>query len=119
MLDAKSHACIMMGYFEECIAYQLFDLVKQQIIITRNVIFYEKYLGIKLLKYSFGLLYSDPFDIVSDTRSIVPLLGISTNSSASLPKFIGSQCTPNEIIASPNQPSKRHDTNSLFTSVGS
>jgi len=27
-LDAKSHACIVMGYFEESKAYILFDLIK-------------------------------------------------------------------------------------------
>jgi len=32
-LDAKSHACIMMGYYEESKAYRPFDPVKRQIII--------------------------------------------------------------------------------------
>ena len=27
-LDGKSHACIMMGYYEESKSYRLFDLVK-------------------------------------------------------------------------------------------
>jgi len=40
-LDAKSHACIMMGYSEEYKYYQLFDPIKQQIIIRRNVFFDE------------------------------------------------------------------------------
>jgi hypothetical protein len=31
-LDAKSHACIMMGYSKESKAYKLFDLVKCEII---------------------------------------------------------------------------------------
>jgi hypothetical protein len=34
-LDAKSHACIMMGYFEESKAYRLFDLIKQEIIYQK------------------------------------------------------------------------------------
>ena len=38
-MDVESHACIMMGYSKESKAYQLFDPIKQQIIIRINVIF--------------------------------------------------------------------------------
>lgn len=62
-LDVKSHACIMMVYSEESESYRLFDLVKQKIIIKRNMIFDEKSSGIKLLNPSYSLLHSDSFDI--------------------------------------------------------
>ena len=65
-LDAKSHGCIMMGYFEEFKADQLIDLVKQYIIIRRSVIFNNKLLGVKLLNFSYGMLYSYPLDIVEE-----------------------------------------------------
>jgi hypothetical protein len=45
-LDAKSHACIMMGYFKEWKAYKLFDPIKQEIIYKRYVVFDEKTSGI-------------------------------------------------------------------------
>jgi len=51
-LDTNIHACIMMGYSEESTTYRLFDYVKQQIIMKRNVFFYEKSLGINLLNAS-------------------------------------------------------------------
>jgi hypothetical protein len=35
--DVKSRACIMMGYSKDSKAYQLFDPVKQRIIIRSNV----------------------------------------------------------------------------------
>jgi hypothetical protein len=54
-LDAKSHAYIMMGYVKESKSYLLFDLIKQQIIIKRNV-FLMKYSGIKLLNTSYSTL---------------------------------------------------------------
>ena len=54
-LDAKSHACIMMGYSKESKSYWLFDPIKQQTIIMWNVIFDEKSLGIKLFSSSFGI----------------------------------------------------------------
>ena len=75
-----------MGYSEESKSYQLFDPVKQKIIVMRNVIVYEKYLGLKMLKYSSSLLNNDPFDIVSKSRSTAPLLGVSTCSLTYLPK---------------------------------
>jgi hypothetical protein len=55
-LDAKIHACIMIGYYEEDYeeskAYQLFNPVKRQIIIKRNVWFDEKSSSIKFLNAS-------------------------------------------------------------------
>jgi hypothetical protein len=77
-LDAKTHAYIMMGYSEKYKSYRLFDLVKRQIIIIRNVFFDENSLGINLLNDSFGLLKDFPFDIVSDNCSHIPLFTIST-----------------------------------------
>jgi hypothetical protein len=41
-LDAKSYACIRMGYYEELKAYKLFDLVKKEIVCRRDVVFDEK-----------------------------------------------------------------------------
>jgi hypothetical protein len=72
-LDAKSHAFIMMGYSEESKAYRPFDPVKRQIIIKRNVWFDEKSSGIKLLHVSSVLLQDDPFNVVFDIGSHVPL----------------------------------------------
>ena len=89
-LDAKSHVCIMMGYSKESKSYRLFDLVKQQIIINRNVIFDDNSSRIKLLNSSSGLLHSDPFYIVSNNGPIIPLFGVSSNQSTSPPELIGS-----------------------------
>ena len=97
-MDEKSHACIMMGCSKESKSYWLFDLVKQQIIINRNVIFDEKYLGIKLFNSSSSLLHSDLFDIITDNGLTVPLLSILFSQLTSIPKFIGSQCTTIETI---------------------
>lgn len=103
-LDVKSHVCIMMGYSKESKAYRLFDPIKQQIIIKRNMIFSEKSIGIKLLKSSSHLLHNDPFDIVSNNGSIVPLVGVSTSQSTSLPESTGSHSILNETITSPDGP---------------
>lgn len=54
------------------------------------MIFDEKNSIIELLKSSFGSSYNDPFDIVEDKGSIVPLMGIPTNSLTSIPKLGGS-----------------------------
>ena len=62
----------MIGYFEELKAYRLFDTVKRQIIIRRNVQFTQKYYSIKLLNDSSGLLHDDPFDVVFDTGALIP-----------------------------------------------
>ena len=43
-LDAKSHACILMGYYDVSKDYRLFDIVKQHIILSKSVIFYENIL---------------------------------------------------------------------------
>lgn len=90
----------MMGYSENSKSYQLFDFVKQQIIIMRNVIFDEKSSGLKLLNSPFCILNNDPFDIVPNSRSPTPLLCISTNSLTSLLKSTGSHTTPIETITS-------------------
>jgi adenylate kinase family enzyme len=58
-LDAKSHACIMVGYSSKLKAYKLFDQMKQGVICKMDVVFYEKIPSIALLN-SFGLLSSDP-----------------------------------------------------------
>jgi hypothetical protein len=69
-LDAKSHACIMVGYSNESKSYRLFDLVKQEVICRRDVVFDEKTLGVSLLNSSSRLLSSDPFEIVKNFGSI-------------------------------------------------
>jgi len=61
-----------MGYSEESKAYWLFDIIKQQIIIRRNLWFDEKYYGIKLLNSYSGLLHNDHFDVVSEFGSPIP-----------------------------------------------
>ena len=53
-IDAKSHACIMMGYSDESKSYRLSNPVKQQIILSKNVIFDENILGNKLFNSSSG-----------------------------------------------------------------
>lgn len=109
-LDAKWHACIMMGYFEESKVYQLFDLVKKKIIISIKVIFYEKYSWIKLSNSSFGLIHSNRYDIVSSIIFIIPLLGISISSSTSLPKLTSRWSTLIETITSHDQPFERNES---------
>ena len=47
-----------------------------KIILSWNVIFDEKTLGIKLL--SFDMIHGDSFDIIEETRSIMPSLGLLT-----------------------------------------
>ena len=110
MLGAESYVCIMMGYSKESKAYQLFDPTKQQIITNRNVIFDEKYSGIKLLTSSSGLLHSDPFDIFSNNGLIVPLLSVSTSQLTSLPQLTCSQSTPAKTITSPDLPFEMNDS---------
>jgi hypothetical protein len=70
-----------MAYFEELKTYQLFDLVKQKIIIRRNVRFDEKSYGIKLLNSYSILLQDDPLDVVFDIGSLVPFFIPSTRQS--------------------------------------
>jgi hypothetical protein len=77
-LDAKSHACIMMGYSEESNSYRFFDLVKQKIIIRRNVWFDNNSYGNNLLNSFSGLLQDDPFEVVSDIGSPAPFFSPST-----------------------------------------
>ena len=89
-LDGKSHACIMMGQFEESKSYRLFDPVKYKIIIKRNVIFDEKTYGLGLLNSYSSSSYIDPFGIVKDTESIVPPRSILTSSSTSILESTGS-----------------------------
>lgn len=83
----------MMGYFEESKSYKLFDPIKQQIIIKRNVIFDEKILGIKLLNSSSSILHSEPFDIVADNGSTIPSFSILISQSTSSLELIGIQDT--------------------------
>lgn len=54
----------MMGYIEDSNANQLFDPIKQHIIIRSNVIFYENTFGIDLLNSSSGSSSNDLFGIV-------------------------------------------------------
>ena len=49
-MDAKGHACIMMGHHsQESKFHRSFYLVKRYIIIKRNVVLHAKTLGINLL----------------------------------------------------------------------
>ena len=119
-LDAKSHACIMMGYSKELKSYQLFDLVKHQIIIKHNVIFEENTFGLVFLTSSSGQSYGDPFGIVKDTRSNVPFMSVLINSLDYIMKLTGGPNTPTETITSPNLSSEGNGTSLtlFFTSVG-
>jgi hypothetical protein len=81
-LDANSHACIIMGYFEELKAHILFEYAKQEIVYGRYVVFNENTLGISLLNettlginllnYYFELLRNDPWklQIITDQLTI-------------------------------------------------
>ena len=99
-MDAKSHTCLMMGYYDESKAYWLFDPIKKQIIIRRNMILNDNYLGIKFLNSSYGLLSSDSFDIVPNSILTTPLLSILTSLLTSLTELIGSWLTLTETITS-------------------
>ena len=50
-------------------SYQLLDPIKQQIILSGNVIFDENISSINLLKSYSSLLHSDPFDIIEECGS--------------------------------------------------
>ena len=89
--------------------YRLFDPIKQQIVIKRNVIFGEKYSYFKLLNSSFGLLHYDPFEIIFNTGSTIPLLHVLTSSSTSLLELTGSWPILSETLTSPDQPYKSND----------
>jgi len=73
----------MIGYVEVSKAYWLFDLVKRQIIVWRNVQFDEKSSGVKLLNAASVLLQDALFAAVLDTGSpaslFSPLLGLSNS----------------------------------------
>ena len=99
-LDSKIHACIMMHYSEESKYYQLFDLVKQKIIIRRNVKFDENTSNIVLLKSPYGPFYSDLFGIFEDTKSIFSPMFTLTSSSTSILELTGSQSSLTETITS-------------------
>jgi hypothetical protein len=62
-LDAKSHACIMEGYYDESKEYKLSNPIKKCFICRRDVAFDEQDLGFSLLIYSNGLSSSDSFEI--------------------------------------------------------
>jgi len=97
-LDARTHACITMGYFEDSKSYRLFDPIKRHNIIIGNVFFDEKYLGIKLLNASPGLLQDGPFNIVDYTISHIPFFSIWTKKSNSSPVSSGLSTTVPESI---------------------
>lgn len=106
-LDEKTQACIMMGYYEETKFYQLFDPIKQQIIIRIKMIIDEGSSRIKLLNYSSSLLHSDPFGNASNNGSTIPFLSILTSQLTYLPESTGSQLTPTKIVTYLCQTSKR------------
>jgi len=84
-LDAKNHACIMMGYYKESKAYRLFDTIKQYIILGRDVTFYENTLSSKLLNSSSSLMNNDPFEILIETRSTEYHIGALIRQMSHLP----------------------------------
>lgn len=85
-LEDKSHACIMSGYYiEEFKSYQLFDLVKHQIIIRRNDIFNNNILGMKLLNSSSILLHSNPLILLKKMDLTISFLGKLTRQSTLFP----------------------------------
>jgi hypothetical protein len=57
----------MMGFYEDLIAYKLFDLVKQEIIYRRDVVLDEKALSLTLLNSSSSLLSSDTLVILGNS----------------------------------------------------
>jgi hypothetical protein len=76
-LDVKSHSCIIMGYSKESKAYMLFDLVKQEIIYIRDVVFDEETSSIAPLNSSFGLLRSDHSEIIQNFGLVDYFIGPS------------------------------------------
>lgn len=108
----KIHTYIMMGYFKESKAYRRFYPIKQQIIISRNMIFDENTSSVKLLNSSSSLLQCDPFGIVVETISIVPFFAISTNQSSFVPESNGNQSTSNETVTYHNKPFKSNENSS-------
>jgi hypothetical protein len=86
MLDAKSHACIMMGYYEESKSYRLFDPIKQEVVCWRVGVFDENTLGITLLNFSSTLLSSDPLDILENSRLTNYYIGPLTRLLTPIPK---------------------------------
>jgi len=93
----------MMGYSEESKSYWLFDPIKQQIIISQNVIFNEKNCRIKLLNS--GMVYSVLFDIVEDWPT-VPSFEVSTSSSIFILDSTSSQSILTEPVEAFYQQSK-------------
>jgi hypothetical protein len=66
-LDAKSHACIMVGYSDESKAYKLFDPSQTRSYLQGGMLsLMSKTLGVALLNSSFRLLSSDPFEILKE-----------------------------------------------------
>ena len=66
------------------------------------MIFDEKYLRIKLLSSSFGLVHIDPFNIVAYNGLNVPSLSLLTSQSTSNSKSTSSWSTSRETITSAN-----------------
>ena len=105
-LDPKSHACTMMGYFEEPKVYRLFDPVKLYIIIHRNEIFDENTFGLDLL--------NSPSTI---HRTVIPLELLKIPYRLFLPWVLRlvcpllfqSQSTLIKIVTSPDHSSKRNN----------
>ena len=90
----------MMGYSKDLKSYQLFDLVKQYIIIKLNVIFDENISSISLFKYPSRPPYSDPFGIVGDTGSTISPMCTLPSSSTFILESTSSWSTPNETVTS-------------------
>lgn len=83
------------------------------------MIFYDKTSGIGLLKSTFGSSCSDAFVILEDTKSIIPIKGISTGLLTFVSKSSSSERTHTKTITSPNQSYEEMALiDSLFTSVG-
>ena len=49
-LDSKTQRCLFLGYDDETKAYRLYDHIKKQVIISRNVIFDESKIGYQHLE---------------------------------------------------------------------
>lgn len=87
ILDVKSHACIIMSYYEESKAYRLFDIIKQHTIFQRDVIFDEKTSCIKLLHSTSSLMSNGPFEIVIELRLTKYHFGASIGKSIHIPSL--------------------------------
>jgi len=63
-MDANNHVCIIVGYHDKSKSYTLLDLVKQEVICRRNVVFDDKCSCTALLNSYFRISSNHPFEFL-------------------------------------------------------